>query len=223
VFRKKFFYYIFSLVLVFGIVWTVKNSENLFPALVERMNQKETLCLAIPKSIDNDRVRNLFLNKSFVVNFKGYENSEELGKLLIESECEVYLFPSDYLSYFSDLGRLVKFNSNEIDTSRVAPDFLGLKFDRLNQFFFPVAYWQESLNEQKSALHIVLAAATVFTKNVQVVKSVFEDFYSNDFQTAIASEKIGTVLRDSEIDLPLKSSHVRKLNLQDLKIVKEEK
>lgn len=202
----------------------MKNSENLFPTLVERMNQKETLCLALPKNLDNERVRALFLKKSFVVNFKEYETSEELGKLLIESECEIYLFPSDYLSYFSDLGRLVKFNPNEVDVSRVAPDFLGLKFDRLNQFFFPVAFWEESVDEQKSALHIVLATATVFSKNVKTVKSVLDDFYSNEFQLAVALDgKIGTVLKDSEIDVPIKSSHVRKLNLRDLKIVKEEK
>ena len=37
------------------VYWGVKNSENLFPALMERMNQKETISVALPAALDSER------------------------------------------------------------------------------------------------------------------------------------------------------------------------
>jgi len=209
-----------------GIFWGIKNSHQLFPGLVERLNRKELICLALFKIAMSEKLKSAFSDRAYVVEFREFESGRDLDQLLGTSDCSVILFPSKFLSKFSERERLMKFRTQDVDLSKVSPDFLGLSFDRLNEIFFPVVYWTESTEKEgpdkKVAINLLLASA--LASSSITVKEVISDLISPKIQKILASENnLGTVLKDSEIDVPIKSSAIRQMSLKEVEIVKTEK
>ncbi len=224
--KKKYLYYLLSFTLVAGIYLGAQNSQKLFPNLVERFNRKEEICLALPKMINSGKIQEALSHKNFQVNFKEYESKQELEVLLFRQLCQVLVFPSKFLPIFFDQSRLTRFSVQDIDLSKVSPDFLGLSFDRLNEYYFPISYWVEKsgTSPEMVKVNLLLAAASSGESHLKIIKEIISKLLSPEVQAILAGDgKMGTVLKDTEISVPLKSSALRQYSLKELTIVKEDK
>lgn len=227
-FKRKYIYYLVSVFFVVGLCWGIQNSDSFVPALSEKFQDKQKICVSLPKDLSTENLKTELLKVSGALDFKPYESDQELRHILIEQNCELVVFPSRMLPFFPR-DRLVQWTSKDFDFSRVSPDFLGLSFDRLNQFFVPVAFWIEASRVAKSpsngadetqSVNLYLTASFNNNPYLNEVRSAVTKLLSPEAQQIIGSDgKLGSILKDSEVNVPVKSSAVRQIKPSELHFV----
>ncbi len=207
---------------MFGLFWGTKNSDLFLPALLERVTERPTHCVAWPANFLSENLKKEFADKDYRADFRAYGDSEALQKLIRE-DCEILVFTSRELETFKIHDKLVQLHNNrDFDFGKISPDFLGLKFDRLNEFFIPLAYWVDELPAAKKRykVTILLAAVLNTSGDLNSTKELLADLISAPVQKTLSTEsKIGSVLRDTEVDAPIKASAIRKLDLNQIEVV----